>query len=412
MSGITSVVGHAIQRIYIDPTYTFALTFSSQSNDIWKLSLDGRQLLHIVALESKLADPEYISPIIDPVGQIVAVVYWTGWKPKLSVFALDTGACLRTLDLYGTLDRAPMQYAAGSGRALVATSNKHGPSALVLDIAGERGIEGSVYIPSDLRAISQNDRTKPIFNAVHISDDGNIICAFARGPGFAESMILLRWPGSRLTEDTFPTARSSLPLLIEGDDAKAIQIKTSTLLGEDSFLICAWEELPDYPWGPKTCLSVLHAVNTRTLDISWTVQLWAHVHRVDHVPASGLVLAFGSHNPSTFRDDPDEKPALLVAAIDAQSGALLRLERIEPAAHDASVRILRHSRDAVVIVFENGDLCVTPFSDFLAHGFPRYGDKISVVHPWATEPIEVIHAAMAATSVVVATRDALSVIEI
>ncbi|KZV95006.1 hypothetical protein EXIGLDRAFT_736069 [Exidia glandulosa HHB12029] len=394
---ITAVVKHSAQRIYSDATGAYAVTFGSQSNDVWRLVDADGTLAHLTTFNTRISYHPRVPPIIDTQRTRILIPQ----RSRLLTIALDTGRLLQPLELPGNfqIDCVPLHLAVRAGRALLALEDRAGPFVVALDVVGDRGIEWSTHVPPDLQSSSAADRTRSTFNAVHLSEDGDVVCAFSRGPGFVESITLLRWSVGP-SESESPAARKELPILLEAESYKAIQIKSCVPLGADAFVMCAWEELPDYPWGPKTCQSVLRALDTQTLDVRWTLQLWSRVHHVRYSAALNRIFILGAHNPAVFRDDPDEEPTMFVAALDAATGSLLRLENV-----NLLLKFARLDRDAVIVAYNNGDLCITPFDVFVDRGLA--GDRFSAASPRAGDAVEIVHVAVSGSSAIVATEDAL-----
>ncbi|KZV87530.1 hypothetical protein EXIGLDRAFT_723624 [Exidia glandulosa HHB12029] len=406
---LSSTVYGAFYRIYVHDSYVLTFGPEETSTVLWTLSRDRRLLENPKAL-TILPYPEGIPPVFDVSRGLVAVAKRGARPHTLHVFDFTTGNPIRTLSLYGLVDGIRMPYSSKQGRGLMGTEKDGVPCVLVVDVAGNGWIEGTAHIPPDLP--TGRDGPSPQLNAVHISDDGDIVCAYtpAFHLGSMKCLTLLRWFDVP-DEATLPVCRMDLPVRLE--DGNHISLSCSTPLGVDAFLVCAFEIVAGFMDSSSTRQSVLRAIDTRTLGVRWEAQsLSGEVFRVHHHPDRGVVIAFGSMDAREGAGP--SVPVLYIAALDANTGSLLRCERINHLAQDVDIRLCTLAGDVVVLVCENGTVSITPVNDFLTRGLARHGEteKLVVQSPLGDENIDftLVHAAVSTSSVMIATPNTLNVI--
>ncbi|KZV83194.1 hypothetical protein EXIGLDRAFT_728800 [Exidia glandulosa HHB12029] len=404
----TRTVAHVAERVYIHDSYVVTFGPDETSTNLWILSDDGRALEHLKALKT-LEEPGGIAPIVDVERKLVAITRRSSGPPELHICDIDSGDLMRTLMLYGSLDDVPMPYSSRLGRALVATRVVDElPRVLVVDVAGNGWIEGVAYIPPDLRT-STDDRPDPLFGAEHITDDGDIICSYVAPPlpDGVDHFTLMRWTGTP-NENTLPAVRADLPIsLVDGD---AVSVSCCLPFRDDALLVSACEAAQDGIDTAYSRWSVLRAIGIRALDPLWTAEpVWGVIRRLHHAVDAGVVIANGTQNA---REDAGKSiPVSFIAAFDDQTGALRRLERVNYIVQGVSVRLCAATSDTVIVVFANGDVSITALDDFLANGLARDVNthKVMTTRLWKGHGKQVVHAAIAASSVIVATQTNLVV---
>ncbi|KZW02794.1 hypothetical protein EXIGLDRAFT_730904 [Exidia glandulosa HHB12029] len=401
-------VGHVAERIYIHDSYVVTFGPDATSTNLWTLSNDGRRLDHLKILRT-LEEPGGIAPIVDTERKLVAITGRSSGPPELHISDISSGDLVRTLMLYGSLDDVRMPYSSRLGHALVSTRVVDElPRVLVVDVAGNGWIAGVAYIPPDLRT-STDDRPDPQFGAEHITDDGDIICSYVAPPlpDGVDHFTLIRWNGTP-NENTLPAVRADLSIsLVDGD---AVSVSCCLPFCDDALLVSACEAVQDAIDTAYSRWSVLRAIGLRALDTLWTAEpVWGVIRRLHHAVDAGVVLATGTQNA---REDGGKNiPVSFIAAFDDKTGALRRLERVNHIAQGVSVRLCAATSDTVIVIFANGDMSMASLDDFLAHGLARDVDthKVATTQLWKDDGKKVVHAALASTSVIVATQTNLVV---
>ncbi|KZV83987.1 hypothetical protein EXIGLDRAFT_777029 [Exidia glandulosa HHB12029] len=398
-------IDHVAERVYSHENYVVTFGPDGTSTDLWTLSNDNRALEHL----KTLGHPGVIAPIVDGERNLVAISTCSSSAPEIHISDIESGNLIRTLTLYGSLYDEHMPYSSRLGLALVSTRVVDElPRVLVVDVAGNGWIEGVAHIPPDLR--TSTDRLSPLFGAEHITDDGDIICSYVEPllPDIVDHFSLMRWEGIP-HGNTLPTARAEFPVTLEDGDA----VSTSCCIpfrgaAAAALLIAACETVAETVY---SCWSVVRAIDIRTLSALWTAEpIWGIIRHLYHVVDAGVVIATGMyHTPDNTRKNI---PLSIIAALDDQTGALLRLEQVNRAVQGVSVRLCAAARDAVVIVFVNGEVSITLMDDFLSKGLARNADSQKVVTTRLSQGdgTKVVDVAIASSSVVVATQAKLVVV--